>query len=182
MISLDDLTAIKFCQPEQLQPFDCGDADLNGFLFDDALNYRTERMAITYLIGYLTQIVAYFCLLNDKITFDTKEEKEKSFWNRFNRQNKIPNTKRRQNYPAVKIGRLAVSKDVVGNGIGKFIIDNVKNYLLQKNDIACRFLTVDAYFSAFDFYLKNGFNFISSIDENDTTRLMYFDLKRQSVV
>jgi GNAT superfamily N-acetyltransferase len=147
-------------------------------LTDDALHYRAERMAATYLISYQNQLIGYFCLLNDKVTFDTDDEDEKSFWNRFNRRNKIPNSKRRRNYPAAKIGRLAVSDSVAGNGIGRFILDSVKDFFSEKDDIACRFLTVDAYSSAFDFYLKNGFAFISTKDENDTTRLMYFDLKR----
>jgi hypothetical protein len=49
--------------------------------------------------------------------------------------------------------------------------------LIQKTDIGCRFLTVDAYNIALDFYLKNEFQFISSQDENEATRLMYYDLK-----
>ena len=39
----------------------------------------------------------------------------------------------------------------------------------------CR-LTVDAYVQATSFYLKNDFTFLSSEDENQRTRLMYFDL------
>jgi predicted GNAT family N-acyltransferase len=179
MIDLEQLKIVRLTAQEQLQPFDCEDADLNGFLSDDALNYRTERMAVTYLLIYQHKIAAYFCLLNDKVTFETNDSSGKSFWNRFNRYNKIPNSKRRKNYPATKIGRLAVSKDAAGNGIGRFIITGVKDFLSEKEDVACRFLTVDAYSTAFDFYLKNGFSFISEKDENDATRLMYFDLKRQ---
>jgi hypothetical protein len=44
-------------------------------------------------------------------------------------------------------------------------------------DFGCRFITVDVYRDAFGFYLKNGFEFLSSEDEADDTRLMYFDLK-----
>jgi predicted GNAT family N-acyltransferase len=159
------------------ESFDCGDTDLNNFLQNDALPYLDERMAVTYVFTYQNQIVAYYCLLNDKVTFDTTQEHEKSFWNRFNRKNKIPNTKRRQNYPAVKIGRLAVSKYFGGQGVGRFILDSIKQMLIQKTDIGCRFLTVDAYNIALDFYLKNEFQFISSQDENEATRLMYYDLK-----
>jgi hypothetical protein len=50
---------------------------------DDALNYQTERMTVTYLIGYQNQTIGYFCLLNDKVTFDMNDNNEKSFWNRF---------------------------------------------------------------------------------------------------
>jgi hypothetical protein len=37
---------------------------------------------------------------------------------------------------------------------------------------------MDAYRSAFDFYLKNDFRFLSDDDEDDETRVMYFDIKR----
>jgi hypothetical protein len=55
---------------------------------------------------------------------------------------------------------------------------DLNDFLSEKDEIACRFLTVDAYSTAFDFYLKNDFNFISTKDNRDSTRLMYFDLKR----
>lgn len=33
-----------------IKPFDCGDADLNDFLFDDAKNYLEAMLAVTYLL------------------------------------------------------------------------------------------------------------------------------------
>ena len=177
MIDYAQVKLVKLSTETSIQPFDCGDVDLNNFLLEDALYYLDERMAVTYLLIYQCQIIAYFCLLNDKITFDITDEKEKSFWNRFNRKNKIPNPKRRQNYPAVKLGRLAVLRDFGRQGIGYFILNSIKEMLTRKNDIACRFLTVDAYQTALDFYLRNEFHFISMQDERDSTRLMYFDLK-----
>jgi predicted GNAT family N-acyltransferase len=165
-----------------IRSFDCGDHDLNSFLSDDALHYLDERMAVTYVLEYREQIIAYFCLLNDKIVFDTTDAKEKSFWNRFNRKHEIPNPKRRRNYPAAKIGRLAVATDFGGQGAGRFIIENIKTLLAKKNDIGCRFLTVDAYLNAVDFYLKNQFQILSDKDAADPTRLMYYDLKQVPVV
>jgi hypothetical protein len=169
---------VKIDSNTVIETFDCGDADLNAFLKDDALRYFDERMAVTYMLIYREQIVAYYCLLNDKVTFDTTQENERPFWNRFNRKNKIPNSKRRQNYPAVKLGRLAVSMQFKARGVGSFILDGIKQMLIQKTDTGCRFLTVDAYSTALNFYLKNEFQYISSRDEVENTRLMYYDLKR----
>jgi len=177
MMFFESLSLNRLNQNYNIKPFDCGDTDLNDFLFDDAKNYLAELMAVTYIIEHENLTAAYFCLLNDKVVFDTSNSQEKNFWNRFNRRNRIPNPKRRQNYPAVKVGRLAVNKEFRGQGIGRFIIDTVKGLLLEKMDIGCRFITVDAYQSAFDFYIKNGFEFLSAEDEGESTRLMYFDLK-----
>ena len=177
MMNFETLALNRLSQNYDIKPFSCGDADLDGFLFEDAKKYLTELMAVTYILENRNSTVAYFCWLNDKVVFDTSDIQEKSFWNRFNRRNRIPNPKRRQNYPAVKIGRLAVNKEFNGQGIGRFILDTIKSLLLEKMDIGCRFITVDAYQSAFDFYKKNGFDFLSSEDERESTRLMYFDLK-----
>jgi hypothetical protein len=173
-----ELQLVKMRHGAAIETFDCGDPDLNAFLRDDALRYFEERMAVTYILTYRENIAAYYCLLNDKVTFDTARESERSFWNRFNRRNKIPNLKRRQNYPAVKLGRLAVSMQFKARGIGSFILDGIKQMLIQKTDTGCRFLTVDAYSTALNFYLKNEFQYISSQDEGENTRLMYYDLKR----
>jgi hypothetical protein len=63
-------------------------------------------------------------------------------------------------------------------GVGRFILDGIKEMLTRKTDTGCRFLTVDAYCTALNFYLKNEFQYISSQDERENTRLMYYDLKQ----
>ena len=65
---------------------------------------------------------------------------------------------------------------VQGKQIGTFLIDFVGTLFVTDNKSGCRFLTVDAYSQAIPFYLKNDFVFLSSEDENQRTRLMYFDL------
>jgi predicted GNAT family N-acyltransferase len=168
-----------------MPPFDCGDADLNDFLFNDADAYQTERMAVTHLLEYnnnqTTEIVGYFCLLNDKLVFDLSDKEKKKWWKMFNKKNQIHFNKHRKSYPAVKIGRLAVAQSFSGKGLGRYMMYMIIGMVANITDIACRFITVDAYQDAFGFYLKNGFEFLSSEDEADKTRLMYFDLKQMSL-
>ncbi len=78
----------------------------------------------------------------------------------------------------MKIGRLAVASNFNGAGIGRFILDSIKQLLAHKEDIACRFLTVDAYHSAIHFYTKNRFEKMSHKDDGSNTQFMYFDLKQ----
>ena len=131
-------------------------------------------MAVTYLLEYMekNQTVAYFSLLADKIIFNPDE---KGVWNKLNRN--IPNSKRRRSYPAVKIGRLAVNEFYSGEGIGTFILDNIKYAFANVKRLGCRFITVDALSTAVTFYEKNGFRFFTEQDKYDETRLMFFDLK-----
>lgn len=156
-----------------IKPFKCRDADLNSFLFDDAKKYLASKMAVTYLFEdeVNNTTVAYYSLLNDKITFDPTQ---RSFWNKLNRR--IANAKRRKDYPAVKIGRLAVDESHTGYGIGKDIIRFIKYMFAFGNRTGCRFITVDAYAEATTFYEKCGFNYLSDKDKNDRTRSMYYDL------
>lgn len=158
----------------KILPFSCKDDELNHFLFDDAKNYLADLMAVTYLLVdcHAQKTVAYFSLLNDKVSYDPED---RSFWNRINR--KISNNKRRKTYPSVKIGRLAVSKDYDNKGIGRAIIDFIKHAFTNGNRTGCRFITVDAYADATGFYIKNGFDFFTKKDCKDETRLMFFDLK-----
>lgn len=125
----------------RIKSFDCGDADLNDFLFSDAVNYYKSMMALTYLLEdtEADKTVAYYSLLNDKIVFDPEEKK---LWNRLNRR--VANSKRRKEYPAVKIGRLAISKDYAGKQIGRAILLQVKHVFATMRRSACRFITVDA--------------------------------------
>ncbi len=156
-----------------IRPFRSTDSDLNSFLLHDAKNYQKELLTVTYLLEDVQneRTVAYFSLLNDKLTYDPGGRFR---WNRMSRL--VKNSKRRKQYPAVKIGRLAVSEEYAGKGIGSGILFFVKHMLTHKNRTSCRFLTVDAYRSAVDFYGKAGFDFLTKKDGGEDTRLMYYDL------
>jgi predicted GNAT family N-acyltransferase len=156
-----------------INSFESENEELNDFLINDAKNYSSSLLTVTYLIKIDNEIVAYFSLSNDNITRDNDK---KSTWNKINRP--IANEKRRKSYPAVKIGRLAVSKKYMGCGFGKLIIDIVrKMYTNTRQQAGCRFITVDAYRNALPFYEKNKFNYLTDKDKSDETRIMYFDLK-----
>jgi GNAT superfamily N-acetyltransferase len=153
--------------------FESTDEELNDFLHNDAKNYLSSLLAVTYLIKVEDEIIAYYCLSNDSLT---KNDEEKSNWNKINRF--ISNEKRRKSYPAVKIGRLAVAKKYSGFGFGKLIIQTVINmYTINQQQSGCRFITVDAYNNALPFYEKNDFKYLTDKDKSGETRAMYFDLK-----
>jgi GNAT superfamily N-acetyltransferase len=180
MIDFDLLSTIKLEPDITIKPFNCGDTDLDSFLYDDALNYYNDFLGVTYLIEYNKKTAAYFCLFTDKIVFDFagKDDPKRKWWQIFNKKNKIHFKKHRKNYPALKIGRLAVNTEFKGCGLGSYILKAVISMMVATRDIGCRFITVDAYRDALAFYVKNGFDFLSLEDEIDDTRLMYYDLKR----
>lgn len=173
MISFDKLTFRQVEGDTVIKHFDCGDSDLNDFLLNDSKAYLDSMLAVTYVLedNDADKTVAFYCLLNDKITIDPEE---KNIWNRINR--KIPNGKRYDAYPAVKIGRLGVSLDYAHQHIGQMMMMQIKMIFSRMTLSGCRFLTVDAYVQAIPFYEKCGFKFLTEKDKNDKTRAMYFDL------
>lgn len=175
MIRIEDLTLNLLQKDTTIPQFKSSDSDLNEFLMQEAKNYQEQMLTVTYLLQNpkTDEVVAYFSLLCDTIKF---EEEDKRTRNRINR--KIPYSKQRSHYPAVKIGRLAVSENYAHQGIGEQILEYVKAMFSFGSHAGCRFLTVDAYADAVGFYEKRGgFKFFTEADANDDTRLLYFDLK-----
>jgi GNAT superfamily N-acetyltransferase len=168
-----DIRLVRLEENTVIPPFESEDKDLNDFLLNDAKNYLKSLLAVTYMYQTDDEIIAYFSLSNDSLI---KNDGEKPAWNKINRT--IPNDKRRRSYPAVKIGRLAVAKKYAGMGIGSLALLTVQNmYINELQHAGCRFLMVDAYRDALPFYQKNDFKILTEQDLDDTTRIMYFDLK-----
>lgn len=158
-----------------VERFDCGDDDLNDFLLNESQQYRNALLSVTYVVEdkQTGEILAYFSLSNDKVSisdFDSKTE-----FNRF-RRHKFVNAKRLRSYPAIKIGRLGISKSIQHQSVGTYLLEFIEDYFIIDNKSGCRFVTVDAYVDAIPFYIKNNYQFLNNDDEDKHTRVMYFDL------
>ena len=95
---------VKLTPDTELSGFDCGDEDLNNFLVEDAVGFLNKRIATSYILEDDNNIVAYFCLLNDKIS---RQDVTNSQWKKI--KGGFPERKQFGSYPAIKIGRSAVS-------------------------------------------------------------------------
>ncbi len=154
--------------------FDCDDNPINEFIHFEALDYQKEYLGNTYVLVCSQNIVrAYFTLFNDSL-HDFGSSK-----NKFNREHKIPNSKRRRSYPAIKIGRFGVHKDQQKTGLAYELMDFIKGWVIMENKSAVKFLILDAYNQERQkkFYSNNKFKciFIDSQSEQDTV-LMIFNL------
>ena len=163
---------IQLTSDYEMKPFDCGDAALNGFLRDDAKLFLETRLAKTYLLCDGDEITGYYCLLNDKLS---KKDIANSDWRKIKKL--FPHSKHFGSYPAVKLGRFAVSVHYRNQGLGKKMLSIIKRRLKQDvGDSQFRFLTVDAYLAAVPFYEKNGFKRLTPTQEQGDTQAMYFDI------
>lgn len=171
------MNLIRLTSDYELTAFDCGDEQLNDFLFEDAKPSLELRIANTFILEDEDgRIAAYCCLLNDKVS---KDEIIGSRWKKIKAN--FPNGKQFRSYPTVKIGRFAVSKDFRGQNVGRWLMNVVKDMLRQNYSCsAFRYITVDAYLSAVPFYEKNGFVHLTKKDEDEHTRLMFYDMNEMS--
>ena len=146
--------------------FDCGDKDLNEFLKEDAIRYQDNKMANTIVLIEKERVVGFFSLCTDAIKLGNLEKDQ------------CDNLKPSEEYPAVKIARLAVDKSVQSLGLGKLIIQVAVGLIIARvsNIVGTRFITVDSYHNRIDFYKRFGFNEHSKYKKKDNYVSMRYDL------
>jgi len=116
------LNLFVLTQETNLKPFDCGDSDLNEFLFDKSKLFSSEFLSTTYILEDNYKTVAYFSLFNDSLRIEESKFESISAYKRFLRSF-IGHPKRHlKSYPAIKIGRLAVDSQSQSSGIGKLFL------------------------------------------------------------
>lgn len=171
----DNIRVVRLTQDYQFKSFDCSNQDLNDFLLSDSKPYLKKLLSVTYILENDKDIVAYFSVSNDKISIP---DSDKATWRKIKAL--FPHSKHRSDYPAVKIGRLAVNTKYANNGIGSDILNFVKQFFISNNRTGCSFITVDALREAIPFYLKNDFKYLdkASASSNSDTCLMYYDLTK----
>ena len=168
------LKPISLSSDINLSDFDCGDADLNDFIKNNALDYQRQDIAQTTCVLYGDKVIAFYTLACDSLSL-LKNEKRKE----------IPYPKRiYDNFPAVKICRMACVKDYQKKGVGSLLVNIILGMVwdLNKEGIGCRFITVDAYPERVTFYQKNGFKFnlAENITDNKRTMSMRLNIFKQN--
>ena len=149
----DNRRIVRLTQEHLMKSFDCGNADLNDFLLNDAKAYASHLLAVTYLLENDTELLAFFSVSNDRISIN---ESDKATWRKIKKE--FPHSKHRSDYPAVKIGRLGVDKNHQNEHIGRLLVNFVKDTFITNNRTGCAFVTVDA--------LKKPSRFIKRTDSS----------------
>lgn len=174
----EDCNFIRLTDDYVIKEFDCGDSDLNEFLFQNAKPHQNQLLAVTYILESPTgEIILYVSLLNDKIGLEDFSKTQ--YLERIQKLFSWGTSKRNyKSHPAFKIGRFAVDFKFQSLGYGKVMLDYLKEWFITNNRTGCRFITIDAYNNnrSIAFYENNEFVFFNANDEGLDTRQMYFDL------
>lgn len=157
---------------ELLQSFDCGEEDLNDYFRNDAIHHKNELITQTYYISSTEDSsfpIALIDFCNDSLKIKKIEEYQSLF-----------SVKPYPSFPAVKITRIGVARELQSQNIGTYALNMVKQMFTTNNRTGCRFLTVDAYNNSrtLNFYRNNGFQNIKQTVATGSTVAMFFDLKR----
>ncbi|GHU80585.1 N-acetyltransferase [Bacteroidia bacterium] len=157
MINLTrDCEFIELSHENLIHNFDCGDSDLNDFFNHDAILFQNQSLGQAYFFRHIGsgKIVCAFSLSADSVkTFLLSGSRKKKV------MDFIPHAKSLQSYPAFLIGRLGVSVEFGGQGIGSQLLETIRFLAMQKFPKLGRFLVVDAYNKSevLAFYRKNDF-------------------------
>jgi predicted N-acetyltransferase YhbS len=139
----------RLAETDDLGAFSCGDADLEDFLKTDARYLEGSDLTRVFVAALDGRVVGYIALLADTIELKTPEKKKMGLGGG------TPNPRQ---FPALKVGRLAVDNAFKGQGLGTYLMRLAFDHaLIIQHQVGCRLLTVDAYQKSVDFYLKLGF-------------------------
>jgi len=188
MINLEkDCEMLILSEEQVISGFDCGNADLNDFFNRNALEYKRQMLSRTYFFRQKSNsaVVCAFSFSASSIkTSDlpgSRRKKVKEF---------VPREKSLKSYPGILIGRLGVSIEFNGQGVGSQLLDAIKSFCLVRFPDFVRFLLVDAYNepAVVGFYQKNKFTPVFSTEEQEKetyrqlpsenlqTRYMFYDM------
>src|SRR3989338_7624409 len=158
-----------------LNCFKSYEKELVDFLIEDSLDNQKKQMSITYLwfLKSTKELVAYVTVLADAISLQGELKEH------FRQQGVLY-----KSLPALKIGRLCVTDEYLGKGIGTLMIEFTL-VLAQKisKDIGLRFITTDAKRNqeprkdSVHFYKKFGFEILRQREKGTTP--MYKDLIKE---
>ncbi len=174
---LSQISIILLNENHAIKPFDCGDVDLNEFLFEKAKLYTKELLATTFILENSIQTVAYYSIFNDSLKVEEEDFTSKSALKRLLRILVSQPKRHLKSFPALKIGRLGIDEKFKGKGLGRLIVNNLISETLELNQRqGCKLITVDAYRESLVFYERLNFEYLTENDREDETRQMYFDI------
>jgi len=149
---IDWLEIQKLGDSHDTSKFCCGESknhkDLDAFIKEDAFNQQKQNINVTYVAVAKgsSEVIGFVTILNDRLRVSNAEKGDMKI------------TAKYSDFPATKIGRLAVDKKHKNKKVATNMLRFVMGLALESADkIGCRFLIVDSYPESADFYLRKGY-------------------------
>ena len=178
---------IVLSEEQIISGFDCGNADLNDFFNRDALQYKHQMLSQTCFFRHKSSgaVVCAFSFSASSIkTADLPGSRRKKV------KELVPREKSLKSYPGILIGRLGVSTEFGGQGVGSQLLGFIKDFCLANFPDFVRYILVDAYNepAVVKFYQKSDFALVFSTEQQEKetyrqlpsdilqTRYMFYDM------
>jgi len=183
----NDCDMFLLSEEDAISGFNCGNADLNDFFNRDALLYKRQMLSRTYFFRHKSSgaVVCAFSFSASSIkTADLPGSRRKKV------KELVPREKSLKSYPGILIGRLGVSTEFSGQGVGSQLMDIIKDFCLTTFPDFVRYILVDAYNepAVVRFYQKSDFALVFFTEEQEKetyrqspsetlqTRYMFYDM------
>jgi len=188
MVDLEkDCELVVLSDEDNISGFDCGNTDLNDFFNNDALEYKRQMLSQTCFFrfnGNGSVVCAFSFSASSIKTADLPGSRRKKV------KEYVPREKSLKSYPGILIGRLGVSTEFGGKGVGSQLLSFIKDFCLFNYPDFVRYLLVDAYNepAVVRFYQKSNFALVFSTEEQEKetyrqkpdehlqTRYMFYDM------
>ena len=159
----DELRIVLCTERHDVSHFDSAAKELNDFLKEDALKNQKDLISKTYLCYHSNQLVGYVTLTTDIIRKKDVRGGERI---------EVPYDE----YPAIKIARLATDEKYEKRGVGIFLLlASIGMAADISEKVGCRFITVDSKRHSIEFYEKHGFKLVKR-HEKKNHPTMYLDI------
>jgi GNAT superfamily N-acetyltransferase len=113
----------KLARIHEVENFDCGQAELNKFLYINAFNNQLAGSSQTYLALSDSKVIGFYSLVVGQVLYSDAPERLKKG---------LP----RHPIPIMLLARMAVDKNWQGQGIGAGLLKDAMLRTLQASDIA----------------------------------------------
>ena len=148
MLNFSQVKALPLSRIYDLSKFDCGDKDINEFLKQDALIYQEKKLATTIIFTFNDEIIGFFSIAADSLKLKLAEKENHNIQNKT-----IPE------FPAIKISRIGRDVKYKDQKVGVDILRWAIGHILKcSENVAVRFVTVDAYPGKVRWYEQFGFS------------------------
>lgn len=161
------LFSVKDVSASKLKRFDCGIDALNEFLSRYSLKNDTLGIGKTFVaVNQTGEAVGYFTLATAQAVFEEIPDEYRT---------KLP----KYPIPALRIARLAVSKTTQGKGVGKWMLAQAFERIVNVAEITGVYLIiVDAKESSKGFYEHYGF---TKFNDKDLSYFLTVDTVRKAM-
>lgn len=149
----------RLAQEDFVKAFACGDHPLDSYLKRHAwISQEQNLIGVTYVAvaeDHPKIVVGYYTLATGDVPRDSLPT------------DITKDLPRYQNLPVALLARLAVDRRFQGSGLGKNLLRHAfENVLNLSRQVGCRYVIVDAYATALEWYAKYGFTAINGLSPN----------------